>query len=116
MTLSEETLELKLLVQGIFHINKAQAIKKGIIFKYHLAPQLPPIIRSDHTKLNQILMNLVGNAMKFTAEGKMVQLKAMKAGDFIHFQVIDEGIGIPKNRLPAIFQAFEQVDASTTRR
>jgi signal transduction histidine kinase/DNA-binding NarL/FixJ family response regulator len=116
MTLSEETLELKLLVQGIFHINKALAIKKGIIFQYHLAPQLPPIIRSDRTKLNQILMNLVGNAMKFTAEGKMVQLKAMKAGDFIHFQVIDEGIGIPKNRLPAIFQAFEQVDASTTRR
>ena len=115
MTLSKENLNLKLLVQGVFHINQAQAIHKGITFKYHLSPQLPLIIYSDRTKLNQILMNLVGNAMKFTPQGKTVQLNAMKEGDFILFQIIDEGIGIPKKRQTAIFNAFEQVDASTTR-
>jgi signal transduction histidine kinase/CheY-like chemotaxis protein len=116
MTLSEENLNPKLLVQGVFHINQAQAINKGIRFNYYFAPQLPLMIYSDRTKLNQILMNLVGNAMKFTPTGKAVQLKAMIDSDLIFFQVIDEGIGIPKNRQQAIFDAFEQVDASTTRR
>ncbi len=116
MTLSEEDLNLKLLVQGVFHINQAQTISKGIIFNYHLAPQLPQMIYSDRTKLNQILTNLVGNAIKFTPVGKAVQLKATKKNNFILFQVIDEGIGIPKDRQQAIFNAFEQVDTSTTRR
>ncbi len=115
MTLSKENLNLKLLIQGIFHINQAQAINKNITFNYDLAPQLPEIIYSDRTKLNQILMNLVGNAIKFTPKGKTVLLKAMKSEDFILFQVIDEGMGIPKERQSAIFSAFEQVDSSTTR-
>ncbi len=116
MSLSEEDMNLKLLVQGIYHINKAQSVTKEIDFNYHLAPNLPAIIRSDRTKLNQILMNLVGNALKFTPEGKKVQLKAMKDDDSILFQVTDEGIGIPPERQTSIFEAFEQADSSTTRR
>ncbi|MCP4404071.1 MAG: response regulator [bacterium] len=75
------------------------------------------MIRSDCTKLNQILMNLVGNAMKFAPEGKAVQLKALKDHESILFQVIDQGIGIPpRERQQVIFEDFEQVDATTTRR
>jgi len=115
MTLSKEDLNLKLLLQVIFHINQSQAINKGVILNYNLAPNLPLLISSDRTKLNQILMNLLGNAIKFTPKGKMVHLKAMKDGDYILFQIIDEGIGIPKDRQEAIFDAFEQVDPNTTR-
>ncbi len=115
MSSSEENLNLKLLVQGVFHINRAVALKKGIRFNYHFSSQLPLIIYSDRTKLNQILMNLVCNALKFTPDGKAVQLKVSKEEDFILFQIIDEGIGIPLDRQQAIFEAFEQVDASTTR-
>ncbi|MCP4362778.1 MAG: hypothetical protein GY796_32635, partial [Chloroflexi bacterium] len=116
MSLSEEDINLKLLVQGIYHINKAQALTKEIDFSYHLASDLPTMIRSDRTKLNQILMNLVGNALKFTPEGKKVQLKAMIDGDATLFQVADEGIGIPQQRHASIFEAFEQADAGITRR
>ncbi|MDM8526827.1 ATP-binding protein [Anaerolineales bacterium HSG24] len=116
MSIEEQDLNLKLLVQGIYHINKAQALTKGIYFNYHLAPNLPTLIRSDRTKLNQILMNLVGNALKFTPKGKTVQLKAMKDGDFVFFQVVDEGIGISLERQTVIFEAFEQAETGTTRR
>ncbi|MCP4934214.1 MAG: PAS domain S-box protein, partial [bacterium] len=116
MTVVEEELDLKLLVQGIFHINKGQALQKDIQFDYKLDPHLPQTVRSDRTKLNQILMNLVGNALKFTSAGQVVQLKAVREPDTILFQVSDQGIGIPKARQPAIFEAFEQVDATTTRR
>ena len=60
-------------------------------------------------------MNLLGNAIKFTPKEKSVHLNAMKEGDWILFQIIDKGIGIPKDRQEAIFDAFEQVDPNTTR-
>ena len=115
MSVSEEDFNLKLLIQGIYHINKAQALNKNLSFSYDIAPDLPLTIRSDRTKLNQILMNLVSNALKFTRAGNSVQIKAMKQNDCLLLQVIDEGIGIPLARQQAIFEAFEQVDASTTR-
>ena len=115
MSVSEEDFNLKLLIQGIYHINKAQALNKNLSFSYDIAPDLPLTIHSDRTKLNQILMNLVSNALKFTRAGNSVQLKAMKENDCLLLQVIDEGIGIPLARQQAIFEAFEQVDASTTR-
>ncbi|MGK0291313.1 MAG: CheY-like chemotaxis protein [bacterium] len=85
-------------------------------FKFEFDPDLPTIIFSDRTKLNQILMNLVSNALKFTKEGKTVILRAKKESDeWFILEVDDEGIGIPKSRMHAIFKAFEQADGSTTR-
>ncbi|MGK5090895.1 ATP-binding protein [Deltaproteobacteria bacterium TL4] len=115
MDVSIEPLNLKLLVQGIFHINKVQALQKELDYTFDVDAKLPEIIESDRTRLNQILMNLVGNALKFTMEGKRVQLKVQNLENFILFQVIDEGIGIPKDKQAHIFESFEQVDETITR-
>ncbi len=109
-------LNLKLLVESIFHINRAAALKKHLLFNYSFSSELPEVIRSDRTKCNQILMNLVGNAIKFTPDGKKVMLRADREGEQIVFAVEDEGIGIPKDRQKSIFEPFEQAEKSTSRR
>ena len=114
-TLSMQSLNLKLLVQGIYHTNKAHAIQKKIKFTYSYDANLPDIVFSDRTKINHILMNLTSNAIKFTAEGKSVDLKAIKDDDFILFKVEDQGIGIAADQQEIIFDAFVQAEASTTR-
>ncbi|MBF0287274.1 MAG: response regulator [SAR324 cluster bacterium] len=115
MGVSKEVLNLKLLFQGVYHINKAQAIQKEVDFTYDFDSDLPIMIYSDRTKLNQILMNLVSNAIKFTPEKKAVRIKASKQNEFIEFQVIDQGIGIAPDQWELIFDAFEQIDGSLTR-
>ncbi len=115
MGVSKEVLNLKLLFQGIYHINKAQAIQKEVYFTYDYDLELPVMVYSDRTKLNQILMNLISNAIKFTPEKKRVQITAKKQEDFIVFQVIDQGIGIAPSQWELIFDAFEQIDGSLTR-
>lgn len=111
----EESLNLRQLFTGIYHLNKASAVEKKLKYTYHLDPNLPTVIQSDRTKLNLILMNLTRNAIKFTSDGKKVSLHAQKVKDRLVFQVIDEGIGIPKEKHEAIFGTFEQVDGSSTR-
>ncbi|MBF0286536.1 MAG: response regulator [SAR324 cluster bacterium] len=118
--IAEEPIHLKLLVQGIFQINKTQADQKNLHFNYEFDTALPEVISSDRTKLNQILMNLISNAIKFTPEGASVKLKALLEKSEGHsnlmFQVIDEGIGIPEHRQHTIFEAFQQGGSSISRR
>lgn len=116
MELFEEDLNLKQLFQGIYHVNKAHATEKNLDYTYSLGSDLPHLIHSDRTKLNQVLMNLTANAIKFTQNGKKVNLRAAKEGDLLLLQVIDEGIGISKERQGSIFGTFEQADGSTTRK
>lgn len=97
-----------------------QARAKGLIFGYYLDPALPGRLRGDPRRLAQILANLVGNAIKFTDQGKVaVSLSGQTAADGqirLHCEIRDSGIGIPAERLPDLFAPFHQVDASTTRR
>ncbi|MCP4113513.1 MAG: hypothetical protein GY749_49630 [Desulfobacteraceae bacterium] len=111
-----EPLNIRTLIQSIYHINKAQALQKGISFQYDIDSGLPDIISSDRTKLNQILMNLTGNAIKFTPSGKEIRIRATKDDNQILFKVIDQGIGIPRDRQENIFGLFEQVDSTITRK
>lgn len=104
------------------------AESKGLGFNIQSAPDLPEAIVSDSGKLEQILNNLIGNAVKFTEQGQVsVTIKrpapssmpaavGLASDRVIEFEISDTGIGIPANKIDAVFQAFEQVDGSTNRR
>jgi signal transduction histidine kinase len=91
-----------------------QAAAKGINSVVTVEPELP-LIAVDPDRLTQILLNLVGNAVKFTEQG-YVQSAVRSAGDGVEISVADTGIGIAPEAQTAIFDEFRQADASTTRR
>ena len=97
-----------------------RAAEKGIELACHIMPDVPEQLLGDPGRLRQVLLNVMGNAVKFTAEGEVVLRVAVEAGSAervtLHFAVSDTGIGIPQEKLPHIFQAFTQADSSTTRR
>ncbi len=99
----------------------AQARKKGLQLELLVAPAVPKCVRGDPSKLQQILANLISNAIKFTAQGA-VSLSVESATEpdsgkaLLRFVVSDTGIGIEREKLEAIFLAFEQADASTSRK
>jgi CheY-like chemotaxis protein len=115
LELDNEDFQLEQIIKNVYHLNKSSAKEKGIKFSYTLDEMLPNFIYGDRTKLMQVLMNLTSNAIKFTAEGKEVRIKAKKQSDRLVFLVEDEGIGIDSNRLDSIFDPFEQEDTSVTR-
>ncbi|MGZ4831685.1 MAG: PAS domain S-box protein, partial [Terriglobales bacterium] len=95
-----------------------RAHEKGLELAYQLGADVPPRVVGDPMRLRQILINLLGNAVKFTPKGEVVlrvdaQRRDSKAD--LHFTVSDTGIGISKDKQKAIFEAFAQADASTTR-
>ncbi len=96
-----------------------RAHEKGLELAYQISPDIPENLMGDPTRLRQIVMNLAGNAIKFTKEGEIV-LRVIKdleeEGEMIlHFKISDTGIGVPKSRQALIFEAFSQADGSTTR-
>jgi PAS domain S-box-containing protein len=97
-----------------------KANDKGLELAYNVAPEVPEMIVSDPTKLRQIILNLVSNAIKFTEQGEIVvrvNLVSNEGGKCIlHYAVSDTGIGIPKDKQAKIFEAFTQADGSTTRK
>jgi len=97
---------------------QAKARQKGIELRVSLAPDLPRKILGDPVRLRQIVTNLLSNAVKFTERG-FVELRAEPAPDTPQewlLEVLDTGVGIPKSRLDAIFEAFTQADGSISRR
>jgi signal transduction histidine kinase/ActR/RegA family two-component response regulator len=114
MELNEEGINVKILFQSIYSINNSQAQAKEITMHFNIDPNLPDFILIDRTKLNQILMNLCSNAIKFSPKNSNIKLEAISKNDFIEFSVTDEGIGIPKEKLLTIFDAYEQSDKTIT--
>ena len=92
---------------------------KGVELWYHELTDLPESLLGDPGRLRQVLVNLVGNAIKFTDQGEVgVEVREAEISEgrvLLHFAVSDTGIGIPANRVESIFEAFEQADGSTTR-
>jgi len=107
-------------IEAVFDLNAARASEKRLDLLCWIEPDVPAFILSDRTRLQQILVNLVTNAVKFTETGEvMIRLRRHrdpKGGDFLHFSVKDTGIGIPEEARDRLFQVFSQVDSSTTRR
>ncbi len=94
----------------------SKAREKGIDIGVFLAPEAQGLFRGDPTRLRQVLLNLIGNAIKFTATGGVVlQIGAGDDGT-LRFEVIDTGIGIAEDRRQRLFQKFSQIDSSVTRR
>jgi signal transduction histidine kinase/ActR/RegA family two-component response regulator len=114
--LSFETINIKQLFKGIFQINKGKAEEKEIHFSYEIDHKVPDFIEGDRTKINQILMNLTSNAIKFTPIGKSVHMKVSREDNTLVFQIIDTGVGIASDRIAYIFDPFEQADNSITRK
>ena len=93
------------------------ASEKGLELRHDVHPAVPHSVQGDPTRLRQVLLNLLGNAVKFTQEGEVV-LRVRTEGGRDHdlcFEVQDSGIGIPKDRLDRVFRSFAQVDASNNR-
>ena len=116
--LSKGAVAVEAVCKGIYQINRIKAMEKGVKFTYESEEGLPGCIETDRTMLNQILMNLVSNAIKFTDEGKSVvlALAADPTAQVLQFSVTDQGIGIPPERQASIFEPFEQADNTITRK
>lgn len=108
------------LVHSIGTMLGPQAHTKGLTFSVHIDPETPFLLRGDPVHIRQVLINLVGNAIKFTESGGIqIRVKLISEDpEFasIRFEVIDTGIGIAPEAQARIFESFTQADASTTRR
>ncbi|HEY4260113.1 MAG TPA: response regulator [Schlesneria sp.] len=97
-----------------------RAHRKRLELVCHVAPDVPFAIEGDPHRLRQTVINLVGNAIKFTESGEVILDVAVERfedrGPMLQFSVMDTGVGIPQEKLDTIFEAFEQADTSTTRR
>ena len=111
--------DLRALIEDSLDLFASAAANKGLELLYRIEEGTPETLLGDATRVRQILVNLLSNALKFTQSGEVeVGLEARSLGRRryeMHFTVRDTGIGIPRDRLEHLFQAFHQVDPSTTR-
>jgi len=125
LDLEQQAFSLSSCIEESLDLLSSKATEKGLELAYLIDPSTPRGIVGDVTRLRQILVNLLGNALKFTQKGEVVvsvngrQLGGEEEGRpqryELEFTVRDTGIGIPKNRMDRLFQSFSQVDSSTTR-
>ncbi len=90
------------------------ARKKNLRLETDISPETPEIFIGDLGRLGQVLINLIGNAVKFTHQGE-IRVRVQPRGDFLEFSVADTGIGIPEDKHDLLFDSFRQVDSSLTR-
>jgi len=106
-------------VEGAVSILQPQAAAKGLVLRLEIDPSVPRLVVGDPARLRQILLNLVGNAIKFTKAGQVtvtVSTEAGRPGQTLRFRVADTGPGIPPDRQHLLFQPFKQMDPSAPRR
>jgi signal transduction histidine kinase/DNA-binding response OmpR family regulator len=130
LDLENEPLSIQNAIEEACDMGASRAREKGLELLVDVAEDVPAWVRGDITRLRQILLNFLANAVKFTDKGQIVVTAHLRQefdaervigdqlqpGALIEFRVKDSGIGIPKDRQSALFQSFTQVDASTTRK
>jgi signal transduction histidine kinase/sensor domain CHASE-containing protein/DNA-binding response OmpR family regulator len=120
LSFEEAAFDLPGLVEDVGILFSAPARERGLELVISVDPTMPSVFVADPMRLRQILTNLLGNAIKFTEAGQIVvRLTAVKQSERlwrVRGEVVDSGIGIPEDRLAAIFERFVQADESTTRR
>jgi signal transduction histidine kinase/CheY-like chemotaxis protein len=120
VALEQIEFDLEQLLSDALNLFTAQALRKNLALHLSLEPGVPRRVNGDPTRLKQVLMNLLGNAVKFTRSGHV----SLNAGCFVdtrgiqqlRFCVSDTGIGIDPEKLPKLFESFSQAESSTTRR
>lgn len=107
-------------LENVASIVSMEAEKKGIELVFRLSNEVPTPLRGDPLRLTQVLLNLTGNAVKFTEEGEVLITMFVEERTAqrvrLRFAVSDTGIGVPADRIPSLFDSFTQADSSTTRR
>jgi PAS domain S-box-containing protein len=120
MELEQEPLELQSLVQETFELFTAASLEQDLKMDYYIDEELPQLIAGDATRLRQVLINLIGNAVKFTKSGGIYVIvnQISHQGDSleIEFVIKDSGIGIPPLKLVDLFKPFSQLDSSMARK
>jgi signal transduction histidine kinase/CheY-like chemotaxis protein len=120
LDLEEEPFCLYECIEEVLELLANRAAEKKLELASHMDPNVSEWIFGDITRTRQILLNLVGNAVKFTQYGEVVVsatlTKKEDGGDLLNLAVRDTGIGIPPGKIAGLFQSFSQVDSSTTRR
>ena len=109
MDLSDEPVEIEELANSAIRMLMPSVRRREVWLEVQIDPMLPPVVRGDKLRLRQVLLNLLGNAVKFTQQG-FVRLEVSRTGDLMRFAVIDSGPGIPPDRLADIFKSFVQLD------
>ncbi len=120
LELEHAPFDLTAVVEAAVELMAPAAHAKGLELTYWLEPEVPERLVGDEARVRQVLLNLVGNAVKFTAEGEIaIRVSAgSEPNDAtrLHVSVADTGIGIPEDGMQHLFQSFTQADSSTTRR
>ncbi len=120
VTLEKASVDLRKVVTGVTNSLQFRANEKNIYIKQNVAAEVPQFVVGDSARLIQILLNLVGNAVKFTHEGGItIDIGVLEENDKnvrIRFAVSDTGIGIANDKLNTIFESFQQAEADTTRK
>ncbi|MBI5592222.1 MAG: CHASE2 domain-containing protein [Deltaproteobacteria bacterium] len=119
LSLESIPLNIRELVEGVIHILSHKAHQSGLELTCRIAPEVPPFLSGDPTRIRQILMNLIGNAIKFTPQGSIRITVSSPSGKqstgCFQFEVRDTGIGIPAEKQKLIFENFAQAETSTNR-
>jgi two-component system sensor histidine kinase/response regulator len=120
LALEELDIELRDTLEDVARLLSIQAHEKHLEVTVQIDPRVPDRVRADAGRIRQILLNLCGNAVKFTARGEVaLELKLLESntdGHLVRCEVHDTGMGIPPERIGALFTPFSQADTSTTRR
>jgi len=115
MDLESHPFDLRECVESAVDLVALKASEKGLEVGLLIEPNVPEAVLGDVTRLRQILVNMLSNAVKFTEKGEIL-ITVQNETPLLHFTIKDTGIGIPAERLSSLFQSFTQVDASTTRK
>ncbi|HEX6227627.1 MAG TPA: response regulator, partial [Chryseolinea sp.] len=120
MELDVHDVDLRLTIEEVLDLFATRAASVGLDLLYQIDHNVPSMIMGDALRIKQVLINLVGNGIKFTKEGEVfvgVRVKGNHQDVYeLEFQIRDTGIGIPHDKIDRIFKAFSQVDSSTTRK
>ena len=112
--------DIRIMVEEVLDLLSTRAFEKGLELTCLVNHEVPSLLKGDPGRLRQVLMNLAGNAIKFTEKGQVVIQAVLDKEEgrsaTVRFLITDDGIGIPEDKQRLLFQSFSQVDASTTRR